>query len=77
MAGEGRGARGDWAGSDQPMDADSQAIKGLWCWVDDEYGAVWAEGRETVGLVSHYFVKSNLGSGRRSPSIHQELRHSP
>ena len=42
--GEGRGAREDWAGSEQPMDADGQAIKGLWGWVDDRFGAVRAGG---------------------------------
>ena len=43
--GEGRGARGDWAGSEEPMDADGQAFKGLWCWLDDRFGAVRARGR--------------------------------
>lgn len=27
------------------MDADGQGIKGLWCWVDDWFGAVRARGR--------------------------------
>ena len=26
------------------MDADGQAINGLWCWVDDWFGAVRARG---------------------------------
>ena len=40
--GEGRGAREDRAGSEEAMDADGQAIKGLWCWLDDRFGAVSA-----------------------------------
>jgi len=35
-------ARGDWAGSEGPMDADGQAIKGLWGWLDGRLGVVRA-----------------------------------
>ncbi len=38
-------ARGDWAGSEEPMDADGQAMKGLGCWLHERFGAVrvrWA-----------------------------------
>ena len=38
-------AREDWAGSEEPMDADGQAIKGLWCWVDGRFGVVRARGK--------------------------------
>ena len=46
--GEGRGARGDWAGSEEPMDADGQAIKGLWCWVDGRFGGGVGENGQAV-----------------------------
>lgn len=38
-------AREDWAGSEEAMDADGQASKGLWCWLDDRFWAVGANGR--------------------------------
>ena len=41
---DGAGAREDWAGSEQAMVADGQAIKGLWCWLDERFGAVRARG---------------------------------
>ena len=59
--GEGRGARGDWAGSEEPMDADGQGIKGLWGWVDERFWGGAGEGGVVVGLLSDYFVNSNLG----------------
>ena len=49
-SGEGRGAREDWAGSEEPMDGDGQAIKRLWCWLDDRWGRC-GQGGEAVDSV--------------------------
>ena len=43
-----RGAREDWAGSEEPMDADGQAIKGLWGWLDDRFGGSGEGARRSI-----------------------------
>ena len=55
-------AREDQPISEQAMDADGQAMEGLWCGVCGRFGAVRAKGSAAVYSVSHYVVTVSVGA---------------